>query len=100
MVRLSAVVCAALMVACSSPAEMAQHATCEKARDLASKLIEQRAVGMTEREALADLSARGEYQMGYVVDGVFRAKPGESVAVTRDDIVRTCRKVSSTGATY
>lgn len=99
MVRLAAIACAgALLAACSSPADTARHAECDKVGDMASRLIEQRAAGTTEREALADLSARGEYRMGYVVDGVFRAKPGASAAVTRAEIVQVCHKVSRDGS--
>lgn len=73
---------------------------CEFVREMATDLQRRKTAGMTEDEALAELSARGEYQLGYVVDGVFDAPPGASEAVTLHDIVSTCKRVKETGSTY
>lgn len=62
--------------------------------------MKRKATGMTEDDALAELSQRGDYRLGYVVDGVFKAKPDTPTAMTKADVLTTCRTVKNTGATY
>jgi len=52
---------------------------CNSIVDIARDLQRRRAAGLTEDQALAQMSARGRYLLGYVVDGVFRADPDTSV---------------------
>lgn len=84
----------------AAPAFAAEPLDCDKVGDQASDMIARRASGLTEREALAELSARGDYRLGFLVDGVFGAKPGASPAMTRAEIVQKCKHVNKTGTTY
>jgi len=89
-----------LLLVAAAPAFAADPLDCDKVGDQASDMIARRAGGLTERDALAELSARGDYRLGFVVDGVFGAKPGASPAVTRAEIVQVCKHVNKTGSTY
>lgn len=86
--------------AAADPAPTPQVDACERVGALVDDLMQRKSTGLTEREALAELSARGDYRLGYVVDGVFTAKPDTAAAITRADILATCRRVEKTGTTY
>lgn len=73
---------------------------CESVRDLAGSMQRRRAAGLTEKQALAELSERGQFELSYVVDGVFRADPGTPEAITRHDIGEACKRVQKSGAVY
>lgn len=63
-------------------------------------LVKRKATGLTEADALAELSARGAYTEGYVVDAVFDLAPDGNVAIARADVLAKCRTVNKTGTTY
>lgn len=84
----------------TAPAFATDPLDCDRVGDQASYMIARRAAGLTERDALAELSARGDYRQGFVVDGVFGAKPGASPAMTRAEIVQVCKHFNKTGSTY
>jgi hypothetical protein len=67
---------------------------------LVDELVARRAKGATEDDALALLSSRGDFRLSYVVDGVFHADDSTPAAITRADILATCRRVNETGTTY
>lgn len=81
----------------------ASHALkeCDHAAELFDDMAKRKAAGGTEREALDDLSARGDYSLGYVVDGVFgtRYGPGGS-AMARADTLVACRRMAKGGDLY
>ncbi len=54
----------------------ARAAECVHVADLFDMLAKKKAEGWTEADALADMTARGEYSLGYVVDGVFGTRYG------------------------
>jgi len=74
---------------------------CDYVARLFDDLVDRKAAGMTEREALAELSARGDFALGYVVDGVFgdRFGPGGSVAA-KVDTLAACRRMAAGGKLY
>ncbi len=73
---------------------------CAPVNQLFDDLVKRKAAGLTEREALAELSARGAYTEGYVVDAIWKADPKTPIALTRADVLSTCRNVKKTGTTY
>lgn len=93
-----AIAAAALLAA--APAFAADPLDCDKVGDQASDIIKRRAAGLTERDALAELSARGEYRLGFVVKDAYRAEPGASPAFTRAEIVQKCKTINRTGSAY
>lgn len=74
---------------------------CDYVARLFDDLVDRKAAGMTEREALSELSARGDFALGYVVDGVFgnRFGPGGSVAA-KVDTLAACRRMAAGGKLY
>ena len=65
---------------------------CNSIVDIARDLQRRRAAGLTEDQALAEMSARGRYLLGYVVDGVFRADPDTSETITLHAIWKKCNQ--------
>lgn len=84
----------------ATPVFAAEPLDCDKVGDQASDIIKRRAAGLTERDALAELSARGDYRLGFVVKDAFRADPGASQAFTRAEIVQKCKTINRTGSAY
>jgi hypothetical protein len=74
---------------------------CDHVSDLFDMLVKKKADGWVEADALADMSARGEYSLGYVVDGVFgdRFGPGGS-AMARADTMAACLRMAKGGDLY
>lgn len=73
---------------------------CEQVRAMFDDLVARKAAGLSQLEALAELSDRGAFTEGYVVDAVYGLEPGANVAVARVDLMAKCRTVHKTGATY
>ena len=65
---------------------------CRRVADLFDELVRGKSEGMTEDQALALLSDRGDYMLGYVVDGVFGNRYGASGSpAARADVIASCR---------
>lgn len=73
---------------------------CDQVRAMFDDLVTRKAAGLSQLEALAELSDRGAYTEGYVVDAVYGLAPDGNVAVARVDVMAKCRTVHKTGATY
>lgn len=73
---------------------------CEQVRAMFDHLVELKAAGLRQLEALAELSDRGAFTEGYIVDAVYGLEPGANVAVARVDVLAKRRTVHKTGATY
>jgi hypothetical protein len=114
--RTQSILIAALMLAACNPQEQARQVEaaaapgdaalvpegeCARVAELFDDLVKRKAGGWVEADALAELSARGDYSAAYVVDGVFgtRFGPGGS-ASARADTVAACRKLASGGTIY
>ena len=76
-------------------------ASCDHVSNLFDMLVKHKAEGWTEADALADMTARGEYALGYVVDGVFgdRFGPGGG-ALARAETMTACRRMADGGTLY
>jgi hypothetical protein len=80
----------------------------ERARDcdsyvaeLFDMLVKRKADGWTERDGLAELTARGDHSLGYVADGVFGTRYGEGgSAMARNDVLAACRRMAEGGELY
>ncbi|UKE77999.1 hypothetical protein [Xanthomonas graminis] len=83
----------------AAPAPEAEK--CDHVADLFDMLVKKKADGWVEADVLADMSARGEYSLGYVVDGVFgdRFGPGGG-AMARADTLAACRRMAKGGDLY
>ena len=73
---------------------------CGPAAALFNDLVRRKAAGLTQDDALSELSARGAYTESYVVDAIWRADPKTPVELTRADVLSTCLNVKKTGAAY
>lgn len=84
-----------------APAAELPAASCDHVGDLFDMLVKNKAEGWTEADALADMTARGEYALGYVVDGVFgdRFGPGGG-ALARAETMTACRRMAEGGTLY
>jgi hypothetical protein len=85
----------------SAPAPASKADACDHVADLFDMLVKKKADGWVEADALADMSARGEYSLGYVVDGVFgdRFGPGGG-AMARADTLAACQRMAKGGDLY
>ncbi len=74
---------------------------CDHVGALFDMLAVKKAEGWTEADALADMSARGESSLGYVVDGVFGNKFGEPGGMlARVEVLKVCRRLADGGDIY
>lgn len=115
----AAILAALILAACNPPADtpaprQAEAATtpapdvpnpeagnCEHVGELFDLYAKRKADGWTEAGALKDLSARGDYSLGYVVDGVFGDRYGEPGSGTaRAEVLVTCRRLAKGGDVY
>jgi hypothetical protein len=71
---------------------------CDSIVNIARDLQRRRAVGLTEDQALAELSARGRGLLGFVVEGVFRADPDTSETIVLHAIWEKCSQSGRFGA--
>lgn len=104
--RLIAVVLACALAGCAGgdtgarakPAK-ATATNCEHVEQLFDMLVKKKAEGWTERQALADMSERGEYAFGGpLVDSVFGTRFGEAgSALAKSDMLRACKRVAAGG---
>ena len=85
----------------AAPAPAPEADACDHVADLFDMLAKKKADGWVEADVLADMSARGEYSLGYVVDDVFgdRFGPGGG-AMARADTLAACRRMDKGGDLY
>lgn len=75
-------------------------AECDRVSAIVDDLTKRKATGLTESDALAEFSARGDFRLGYVVDGVFKAAADTPAAITKADILASCRQQAKGGDVY
>ncbi|WP_323162871.1 hypothetical protein [Stenotrophomonas maltophilia] len=108
LIKAACAVAVLVLAACSgSPGDQQAQAEppavdCAHIEQLFGMLVEKKAQGWTEQDALADMSARGEYRFGGpLVDSVFGDRfgtPGSSLA--KSDMLKACRKMAAGGTLY
>lgn len=82
------------------PEELKTQIDCDQVGERARDMLQRRIDGLTEDQALAELSAAGDYELGFLVDGVFALGAEERPTTTVVDIKQVCRQVNATGSTY